>query len=146
MKRQAGFTLIELAVVVFLIGLLATMGIAAIKARLINASIQATKTNQDTIKDALVTYLGRYNRLPCPAINTLGVEGRGSGAPSNCLAYYGLVPYVTLGLTKNVAMDGWDNFFSYGVSPQWTATLVTPSTTTTATTTTDPSVAFNEAV
>jgi prepilin-type N-terminal cleavage/methylation domain-containing protein len=59
MKRQAGFSLVELAVVVFIIGLIASMSFGAFKAQMINASIRATKTNQDTIRDAMVAYLGR---------------------------------------------------------------------------------------
>jgi prepilin-type N-terminal cleavage/methylation domain-containing protein len=69
MKQQSGFTLVELAVVVLLIGMIATMGISALNAQLANAAISATKKKQDTIKDALIAYLGKYKRLPCPAID-----------------------------------------------------------------------------
>jgi prepilin-type N-terminal cleavage/methylation domain-containing protein len=126
MKRQAGFTLIEIAVVVFLIGLLAAMGISALTAQLSNAAISTTKKKQDTIKDALITYLGKNKRLPCPAIDNSGVEAPRNiaitpGDP-NCQGNFGIVPYVTLELTKSAALDGWENFFSYAVTPQWTMT------------------------
>jgi len=127
-KQQTGFTLIELAVVVFLIGLLASMGFGAFKAQMMNASIRATQGNQGAIKDALMAYLAKNKRLPCPATPaTQGAEGRDTTPlpPNNCFTYYGLVPYQELDLTKSVAMDGWDNFFTYGVSPQWTATYST---------------------
>ena len=145
MKRQAGFTLIELAVVIFILGLIASMSFAAIKAQLINASNRATKGNQETIKDALVAYLGKYKRLPCPATDTQGGEGRDYSQipPPNCYTYYGLVPYQTLGLTKSVALDGWDNFFSYAVSPQWAATFSPSPTVQTATITNTATNAFN---
>jgi prepilin-type N-terminal cleavage/methylation domain-containing protein len=126
MKRQAGFTLIEIAVVVFLIGLLAAMGISALSSQLSNAAISATKKKQDTIKDALIAYLGKNKRLPCPAIDNSGVEAPRNiaitpGDP-NCQGNFGIVPYVTLELTKSAALDGWENFFSYAVTPQWTMT------------------------
>jgi len=123
-RKNSGFTLIELAVVIFLIGILASMGIVALKAQLASAAISATKKKQDTIKDALITYLGHYKRLPCPAIDNTGVESRvTTNTPANCTGNFGLVPYATLGLPKSAGMDGWENFYSYGVSPQWTLTL-----------------------
>jgi prepilin-type N-terminal cleavage/methylation domain-containing protein len=127
MKRQAGFSLVELAVVIFIIGLIASMSFGAFKAQMINASIRVTKGNQDTIKDALVAYLGRNRRLPCPDTNFIvpdGIENRGAtgtpAIPANpllaCNASIGLIPYTTLGLPRTVALDGWDNFYSYQIS------------------------------
>ena len=127
MKQQSGFTLVELAVVVFLIGMIATMGISALKAQLASASISATKEKQDTIKDALIAYLGRNKRLPCSDSDVTapdGIENRGAtGTPTTpanttlaCDKNFGIVPYQTLGLPKSAALDGWENFFSYQVS------------------------------
>ena len=127
MKRQAGFTLVELAVVVFLIGLLASLGLSALNAQMASAAISATKKKQETIKDALIAYLGRNKRLPCPDSNFTspdGIENRGTtgtpGTPADptqaCDMSFGLVPYQTLGLPKSAALDGWENFFSYQVS------------------------------
>ncbi len=147
MKQQLGFTLVELAVVVFLIGLLATMGISALKAQLASAAISNTKKKQDTIKDALVAYLGRNKRLPCPATDNSGKEGTAGArlpqVPSNCPTYFGVVPYAELGLPKSAAVDGWDNFFAYAVSRQWTATLNTAPPTNGGSITNDPAFAFN---
>jgi prepilin-type N-terminal cleavage/methylation domain-containing protein len=126
-SQHAGFTLVEMAVVVFLIGILATMGLSALNAQLASANISNTKKKQDIIKDALVAYLGKYNRLPCPDSDLTapdGIENRGTtGTPTvsanpllACDKYWGNVPYQTLGLPKSAALDGWDNFFSYQVS------------------------------
>lgn len=128
---QAGFTLVELAVVIVIIGILASMGITALNVQMTNAAISVTKKNQDTIKDALIGYLGKNKRLPCPATDNLGgldATSRNAVVPSNCKTYFGLVPYIELGLPKSVAVDGWDNFFTYAVSSQWTATLNTSVT------------------
>lgn len=130
MKKHTGFTLVELAVVIFIIGLLSVMGIGAFKAQMMNAAIRTTEGNQGAIKDAIMAYLAKNKRLPCPATPaTNGAEGRDTSVqPPNCVTYYGLVPYATLDLSKSTAMDGWEDFFAYGVSPRWTATYSTSGT------------------
>lgn len=133
MKQQSGFTLVELAVVVFLIGLMASVGLAALNAQMTSASISATKKKQEIIKDALIAYLGTNKRLPCPAIDNSGQESRiEANAPADCThtgavtaGYFGILPYAELGLSKSTALDGQENFFSYAVSKQWTLTYST---------------------
>lgn len=49
MKRRSGFTLVELAVVVFLVGLMALAGLPALNAQMASASISATKKNKKLI-------------------------------------------------------------------------------------------------
>lgn len=135
MKRLAGFTLVEMAVVVFLIGILATLGISALNTQLANAAISATQRKESTLQDALMNYLRVNNRLPCPAIDNTGLEtaNRTGGMPSFCNGYFGIIPYQTLGLPKSAGLDGWNNFFSYAVSPQWTLTYGSANTTYTTT-------------
>ena len=145
-KQQTGFSLVELAVVIVIIGLLATMGLSALNVQQANGAISATKKNQDIIKDALIGYLGKNKHLPCPSTDELGgpdVAARNLGAsPPNCKTSFGIVPYAELGLPRSVALDGWDNFYSYAVSPQWTASLNT-SGVNVGSTTSNPANAFN---
>lgn len=124
-KQQSGFTLVEIAVVVFLIGIMASVGLAALNAQMARASISTTQQKQAIIKDALISYLRTNLRLPCPAIDGTGGESRQAIVPPNCTATFGILPYTELGLTKSTALDGWENLFSYAVSPQWTAKLST---------------------
>jgi prepilin-type N-terminal cleavage/methylation domain-containing protein len=124
-----GFTLVEIAIVVVIVSVLLTLGITALNAQLTNTAISATKKKQSTIQDSLTTYLGLHGQLPCPDVDYLtlapdGIENRGAtGTPAippvttnACASNYGIVPYVTLGLPQEAAVDGWDNFFSYYVS------------------------------
>jgi len=148
--KKTGFTLVELAVVVFIIGMLSSLGLQALNAQMARASISTTKKEEGTIKDALISYLGRNKRLPCPSTNTNppdGIETRNSSITAgnwDCIADFGIVPYATLGLPKSTALDGWGNFFSYAVSSKWTLTYNTSTTPVAGgTTTNDATQAFN---
>lgn len=125
----SGFTLVEIAIVVVIISVLLTFGIAALNAQLTNTAISVTKKKQSTIQDSLTSYLGLHNRLPCPDTDYLtlqpdGIENRTNGGTVAvppiptlaCAASFGIIPYVTLGLPPDTARDGWDNYFSYYVS------------------------------
>ena len=68
MRQPRGFTLIELAVVLF-VGTLILGGIVQYLAlQVATAKITATRTKQDAIKSALVNYIARNNQLPCPMV------------------------------------------------------------------------------
>jgi prepilin-type N-terminal cleavage/methylation domain-containing protein len=116
-----GFSLIELSVVVLIIGIVMTMGIGAWTANLENQALAATAQRQAAVKEALIGYLRRNKRLPCPDTDFTapdGVENRATaGNPATaCSARFGVLPYVTLGLARDAVRDGWGNFYSYHVS------------------------------
>lgn len=121
---ESGFSLIELAVVVLIIGILLTMGLGAMNAVRENTALSATNSKQTAIKEALIGYLRRNSRLPCPDTEPLaltapdGIENRATaGDPATaCSSAFGILPYVTLGIPRDAAQDGWGNFFSYHVS------------------------------
>ena len=123
---MAGFSLVEMAVVTLLIGIFLTMGLSAFRASQGAQAVSRTQTRENDIKDALIAYIRRNNRLPCADTDFSapdGIENRATAgdpttacatSPSN--ARFGIVPYVTLGLARDAAVDGWGNFFSYQVS------------------------------
>ena len=140
-KRQpnnGGFSLVEMAIVVVLMGIFLTLGLAAFNAQLNNAALSTTKKKQEIIREALIAYLRDFKRLPCPEVTAFGVsapngvEGRQTaGNPaSNCSSFWGTLPYAELGLSRDIALDGYENFFTYFVSsalagePDWTLTQV----------------------
>ena len=139
-KRQSksgGFSLVEMAVVVVLMSIFLTLGMAAFNAQVGSAALSATKKKQEIIRDALIAYLRDFKRLPCPEVTAFagnaptGVEGRqtASNPATSCASFWGTLPYGELGLSRDVAMDGYENFFTYFVSsaqattqPDWTLT------------------------
>ncbi len=138
--QATGFSLVELSIVVLIVSILLTMGLAAFNAQLDTASLSATQRKQETIKDALVAYLRTNKRLPCPEATALGgLQPTGSetrqtpgNAATLCDSFWGTVPFATLGQSRETALDGYGNFFSYFVSnsaatnqPDWTLSLTT---------------------
>jgi type II secretory pathway pseudopilin PulG len=112
--RSRGFSLIEIAVVVAIMMTLLTLGLGLMNAQVNSSAVTVTKKRQEAIKDALIAYLGANKRLPCPYVPTSGTTVTGQ-APAPACAGIGIVPFATLGLGRDIAEDGWGNFFSYRV-------------------------------
>ncbi len=135
---QSGFTLAEMAIVIVLAGILLTMGLKMTTANLNNGAYAETASKQAQIKLALISFLRTNGRLPCP--DNLAAPGLPLGSePATCnasaAAGSGVVPWVTLQLSKDTVVDGWGNFFTYrvanGVAPtlkNWTTRAVAATT------------------
>jgi prepilin-type N-terminal cleavage/methylation domain-containing protein len=133
--RHTGFSLVELTIAVLIASILLTMGLAAFSMQVEATALSATQKRQDTIKEALIAYLRTHRRLPCPETTALngspptGAESRGTSNPPQCLSFWGTLPFATLGLSRDTALDGYGNYFTYYVSaaainsePDWTLT------------------------
>jgi hypothetical protein len=119
--------LVELSVVVVIVAVFLTLGLAALSSQLTSASYAETKKRQALVKDALTAYLGANRRLPCPAkpnntngatsaSQVTGIEDRVGSVPTGpCSGTIGIVPYATLRLGREAAQDGWANFMSYSL-------------------------------
>jgi prepilin-type N-terminal cleavage/methylation domain-containing protein len=132
MKSAHGYSLVELAIVVLIVSILLSMGLAAFNAAAINSALSATAKKELVIKDALAGYLLRNNRLPCPDTDFAAPDGIENRTTANdpttaCSNRFGIVPFSTLGLARADVLDSWENFFSYAVSNtaprnDWTTT------------------------
>ncbi len=121
-----GFTLIEMAIVLVVIGLILSGGLMALTPVLKSTKTTETNARLDLIEKALVLYTIRSGCLPCPADGTSGTSA-GLAAPTGCgactvAAANGVVPWTSLGLSERDATDGWGNRISYVVSTTLAAT------------------------
>jgi prepilin-type N-terminal cleavage/methylation domain-containing protein len=124
MTKQRGFTLIEMAMVVAIIGLIVGGGVIAITPITLQAKTNQTNTALDQIEAALVLFAIRNNRLPCPADGSLANTNSNYGmevtqtAAGTCdltgtSSTKAVVPWRTLGLDETYSVDGWGNRISY---------------------------------
>jgi len=76
-KRDSnkGFTLIELMVVITIIGLLASIAAVNVMGYLKKAKIETTKENMRAIKQAVMSYYLKKNRIPQSLSELCGPEG-----------------------------------------------------------------------
>lgn len=111
-KNSHGFSLIEMAVVIAIMGILMTFGIRLATSFQNKGAFSATAERQKQIKDVLTAFLAREGRLPCPAAPGVAMTGVEDCTPAN---NPGLIPFQTLGIPKSSAMDGWDRYFTYAV-------------------------------
>ena len=82
MKKQAGFTLIEIAIVLVIIGLLLG-GVLKGQEMITNSKIKRTSNDYNGVAAAIYSYLDRYNALPGDDPNANGrwglTDGGGNG-------------------------------------------------------------------
>jgi prepilin-type N-terminal cleavage/methylation domain-containing protein len=73
MKRtkQSGFSLIEMSVVLLIISIVTAGGLTVGKNLMMQGEYEATDTKLDNLKNQLIQFYSRENRLPCPASLTI---------------------------------------------------------------------------
>lgn len=118
-EHVSGFTLIEVAISVFVITLLLGGILVPLSAQVEQRRTSESQKYLEEIKEALIGFAVSNNRLPCPAsAASAGVESPAGGACTN--NYNGFVPAVTLGLTvvddQRFAVDPWGNRIRYAVT------------------------------
>ena len=126
--RQPGFTLIELAIVLVIVALLASGLMMGMTAQRTSAENTDAQRQLDNIREALLGYAMAKGNLPCPANPaltssdvTVGTEDRPSPS-SACNRIYGVIPWVTLGLPET---DPWGRRFTYFASSSFSAPVPT---------------------
>lgn len=116
-KLQKGFTLIELAVVLVIIGVLIGGFIGTLSSRIDNVRRIETRDSLDDIKTAMYGYaMSQFPvRLPCPDDDNDGLEDITAGQ-CDALTTHGNLPWVTLGIERG---DAWASTYSYWVADEY---------------------------
>lgn len=132
--RLGGFTLVEIAFVIVILGLLLAM-IAGVAAALVGQQRrEVTRQRLAGVETAIALFVSQNRRLPCPADGRIagnaadaGVE---RGGPGGCLVVvgtpdsqtHGVVPWRSLGLAEADVTDGWGSRLTYRVAPELVST------------------------
>lgn len=153
MTPNRGFTLLEMAVVLMIIGLLLGGLIPTLSAQRESQQINETRKQMDDIQQALFGYALAHGRLPCPAQATLATGATDAGneatianscacktptGSDNTIAdssaskvacpestVTGVLPWATLGINET---DAWGRRYTYRVTHRF-ADQIIPSTT-----------------
>ena len=125
-KSLPGFSLLEIAIVLCIIGIIGGFGLPALTNMLNQQKIQRTEHHLNQITQALASYVLSHKHLPCAAAP--GSSGESTGTSENS-RFIGLVPFRTLGLPETVAKDGYRHWITYAVVLDLTNTehLMMPS-------------------
>lgn len=141
--QARGFTLIELAIALFIITLVLGALLVPLTTQIAQRRISDTQKTLDDLKEALLGFAVSTTRLPCPASATSnGVESFCTSATPNpcgaelltyqahgrCFAQYnGFVPGTTLGLAatdaQGYAIDAWGTRIRYAVTASASANV-----------------------
>jgi prepilin-type N-terminal cleavage/methylation domain-containing protein len=118
-KSPDGFTLIEMAIVLGIIGFVLAMLIPVSVSMLDTQKRQDVRTRLSVIDSALVNFVVQNRRLPCPADGAIATGGANAGVEAvvcNLAAEVrGVVPWVTLGISEDNATDPWGGRITYRV-------------------------------
>ena len=129
-----GFTLIELAVVLFIVMLLLGGLLPTVSSQIEQQKRNETRKQLDEIQQALMGYAIINKRLPCPADPTKASTASGAGlenvSGTNCASInsnnisVGVLPWATLGLKET---DAWERRFTYAVTSGGTNSFTSTS-------------------
>ena len=120
--RAQGFSLVEMAMVLLVVGVLAALFLPATNTMMDNNRRKETRTKLEALESAITRFVMTTGRLPCPADGSLAPGNANYGrelrtaATGVCTAITtGVVPWLTLGVAHANALDGWNSVITYRV-------------------------------
>jgi prepilin-type N-terminal cleavage/methylation domain-containing protein len=150
-RRQRGFSLVELAVVLAIVALLVGGAMATLTSQVEQRNYEETRRRLDAAVETVIAYAIVNRRLPCPAryanaaSHSQGLEsfcnaatGTCAGAETttvqvhgNCSDFYsGYLPAASIGASPGdstgFAIDAWSNRLRYAVARGNTGCTMTP--------------------
>jgi prepilin-type N-terminal cleavage/methylation domain-containing protein len=127
-RGQQGFSLVELAVVLVILGFVLAALLLPLQAQRENTFRTQTENQLEIVRKALIGFAQTNGYLPCPATAaSAGQEARNAG---NCTNQAGFLPAATLGVqptdVDGFAVDGWNNPIMYAVANSDNGGAATP--------------------
>ena len=125
-QRRQGFTLVEMAMVLLVMGLLLGAGLGLLGGQIEQQRGKESQRALDQARDALIGFAIANGRLPCPAPAATPTGAPLAGlepAPvlaAGCANLAGVLPWATLGVAET---DAWGNRLSYRVTREFTRTV-----------------------
>lgn len=125
--RPAGFTIIELALALFLLALLFGTVFVPLRAQVDVRNVESTERRLKAALEALLGFAATHGYFPCPSDEaSAGREAPGADHGTGaCSTYFGYLPAATLGLggsdAQGYAVDAWvtpANRIRYAVSDE----------------------------
>lgn len=124
--KQLGFSLVEMAIVLVIVGFLLAAVLLPLQAQRNIAAQLATEAILEDAKKALIGFAQTHGHLPCPATNNGSAsfpDDTGTAhanASGSCAAQTGFLPAKTLGLqtvdAQGYALDAWHNRVRYTIT------------------------------
>ncbi len=125
-KYNFGFSLVEMAIVLMIVGLLLGGLLVPLSAQIEQRNNADTQKSLAEIKEAIIGYALANGQLPCPADPTLatGVANAGIARTPPCTGANstGVLPWATLGVSET---DAWGNRYTYRVTSDFADALGT---------------------
>lgn len=118
LSSETGFSLLEIAIVMLILGLIGGLSLPLITAQINRAGIVKTRTNQEYALNAIAAYVEKNRIFPCPADPQ--VSGSDYGLEQKeCQGKKGegILPFKTLGMSEIYAKDGFKHLMTYVVDP-----------------------------
>jgi hypothetical protein len=118
-RSQRGLGAAALIITLIVVGVVLVLGRRFLDAQVGLDQQGTTSANLVRISDSLVQYASLNQRLPCPAPGTAADGAEAVTTTTNpldtCTSADGVVPWSTLGLRREHALDGWGRKISYRV-------------------------------
>lgn len=119
-RDRAGFSLVEMAVVLAILGLLLVTAMYTLQAQQEQRAREETQRRLEHAREAILGYAVANGRLPCPASGATGVQSEATAGAGDCTSYVGFLPAITIGFqpvdTSGFAIDAWNNRIRYAVA------------------------------
>jgi prepilin-type N-terminal cleavage/methylation domain-containing protein len=143
--NESGFTLIELAVVLVLIGIMLSGLLMPLRTQVEQRARRETEQQLDAAREALLGYVVAYGYLPCPSTErdpaSAGYGEEDARVTGVCQADAGLLPWRTLGIAaidawgreRSAATDSWSGYLRYRVHTNFSSSAKPIALTTVAT-------------